>query len=138
MHQSVSLILVSFQYLIVKAVDRTAPLREDIEREFGIDKTPVFKTRKGAILEEMSAVQLLNRYCNTLPNDSFTLATVTWTQHVTKDEKGGPYMVTVKVRLPMQSTVKEEIVVGGSRTLNMVHIYKSEHSLGFRVSNGFR
>lgn len=106
----------NFQYLIARAIDRTPPLREDILIEFD-ENTPVYKTPKGAILEETSAVQLLNRYCNTLPNDGFTLATVNWRQVVTRGNKNGPVTIVVFVRLPMQSTVKEEIAVGARHNI---------------------
>lgn len=87
------------------------PLKEDVDSEFADQKNPVYKTPTGAILEETSAVNLLNRYCNTLPNDGFTLATVRWRQVVIPGQKNGPRMIVVYVRLPMQSTVNGEIAV---------------------------
>lgn len=97
--------------MIARAIDRSLPLKEDIAMEFADQNSPIFKTPKGAILEETSAVQLLNRYCNTLPNDGFTLATVSWRQVLIPGPKMRPPLIMVIVRLPMQSTVSGEIAV---------------------------
>ena len=89
----------------MKALDRAPPAEDDISKEFGIEDIETFKTPIGAVLESLSSIQLLNRYCMTLPGDMFTAAAVSWTQ--TKTDLG----VVVKVRLPMQSTLKTEISV---------------------------
>lgn len=108
-------------YLIEKAVDRTAPLEEDVVREFGLGTRREYRTAKGALLEEMSAVQLLQRYCVTLPFDTLAPPRVDWDKAVVTEggagaagrpigaPPGGPIKLKVSLRLPMQSTVRHRI-----------------------------
>lgn len=108
------------RYLIEKAVDRKGPLEEDIVRELGLDKRFAYRTNKGALLDEMSAVQLLMRYCHTLPFDSVAPPRVDWDKQVLVEGGAGakrtvgsvsmgPVKMTVTIRLPMQSTVRHSI-----------------------------
>lgn len=64
-----------------------------------------FLTSAGARIEALSSISLLNRYCMTLPADCFTAITVSWSKEET------PSGIIVKVTLPMQSTVREDILV---------------------------
>lgn len=80
-------------------------MEEEITKEFADKMIEPFETPTGAKLEALSAVSLLNRYCMTLPADVFTAVTVSWSKEETPDG------VIVKVQLPMQSTVREPILV---------------------------
>lgn len=51
-----------------------------------------------------SSVSLVNRYCQTLPADQFTLSAVTWNQEQTKEG------TVVRILLPIQSTINTEII----------------------------
>lgn len=101
------------KYLIGKAIDRPPPLEEEITKEFADKMIEPFVTSAGAVLEALSSISLLNRYCMTLPADNFTQITVSWSKENT------PNGVIVKVRLPMQSTVREEIEV----KFNFIYYY---------------
>lgn len=104
-----NILFFSVQYLIGRTIDRESPLTECIDRQFEDEQIEPFRTRKGACLEAASAVQLLNRYCMTLPNDDFTVPTVNWKKTVNKEGK-----TIVAIRLPMQSKVKQEIRVSST------------------------
>lgn len=91
--------------MIDKAIDRQPPTEAEIHREFANQQIPPFNTTKGATLEALSAVQLLNRYCNSLPNDTFTKSTIIWSNKILN----GKYVVSL--RLPMQSSIKHIITV---------------------------
>lgn len=93
------------QYLIGKTLDRPEPTYEDIVDEFADRLIPKFQTPKGAVLERTSAIQLLNRYCQTMPNDMFTKSKVTW-----RSEKTMVGLV-VTLLLPIQSVVKDPVSV---------------------------
>lgn len=93
------------QYLIGKTIDRPEPSVSDISREFANIHIVPFKTPKGATLEALSAVPLINRYCMTLPNDHFSRSTVLWTLVSSSDQ------FIVQLRMPMQSKVKGDIMV---------------------------
>lgn len=105
-------------YLIGRSHDRTGPLAEDVEREFQYSQT--YRTPTGALLEDMSAVQLLNRYAGTMPNDAFTVSAINWRKTTVTGGAGDParqigsatvpVRIAVSIRLPMQSKVKETIV----------------------------
>lgn len=97
----------NFQYLIGKTIDRPEPMEIDIQNEFADELIPPFRTSKGAVLERTSAIQLLNRYCQTMPNDMFSSSQVIWN---TTNSDGG---VVVTLMLPIQSVVKDVVVVSG-------------------------
>lgn len=94
------------KYLIGRSVDRSMPLQVDVDRQFADDPIQPYRTCKGAILESASAIQLLNRYCMTLPKDDFTMPSVIFKKTVDKE-----HMVKISIQLPMQSVVKEIIFV---------------------------
>ena len=73
--------------------------------EFAEKLIPPFRTPKGAVLQSQSAIQLLNSYCQTMPNDMFTKSQVTWDSVETKDG------VVVTLMLPIQSIIKDVIEV---------------------------
>lgn len=101
--------------MIGRTIDREGPLVECIDRQFEDEQIPPFRTLIGAVLEAASAVQLVNRYCMTLPNDNFTLPTVNWKKTTDKEGK-----IIVAIRLPMQSKVKQEIQVTSSTNQTLV------------------
>lgn len=80
-------------------------MQEDIQKEFADKLIPPFRTLKGAVLERTSAIQLLNRYSQTMPNDMFTKSQVIWDSDQTSEG------VLVTLLLPIQSVVKDVIVV---------------------------
>lgn len=91
--------------MVGKTIDRPEPLEEDIKKEFADTLIPIFRTPKGAILERTSAIQLLNRYCQTMPNDMFNKSQIIW------DSTDASEGVVVKLLLPIQSVVKDAVVV---------------------------
>lgn len=91
--------------MIGKTIDRPEPLEEDIQNEFADKLIPPFRTSKGAFLERTSAIQLLNRYSQTMPNDMFTKTQIIWDSVDTSEG------VVVTLMLPIQSVVKDVIVV---------------------------
>ncbi|XP_050079861.1 endoribonuclease Dicer [Anopheles maculipalpis] len=93
------------QELIGKTINRPEPLIADVEKELLDDMIPPFYTPFGAKLDVLSSIQLLNRYCMSMPRDLFTDSNVTWHRTDSSDGK-----VTVSVKLPFQSTVREVIV----------------------------
>lgn len=90
------------QCLINKIIDRQAPLKTDIAREVydNADIKP-FKIESGACLEGLSVVPLLHRYCSMLPNDNFTVSTITWTDNVISEQ-----LHEISIVMPIQSTIK--------------------------------
>ncbi|XP_035891817.1 endoribonuclease Dicer [Anopheles stephensi] len=90
--------------LIGKTINRPEPLTADVEKELLDDIIPPFYTPIGAKLDVLSSIQLLNRYCMSMPRDLFTDSNVTWQRTDTSDGK-----VMVSVKLPLQSTVRETI-----------------------------
>ncbi|KAG4075988.1 hypothetical protein HA402_003814 [Bradysia odoriphaga] len=91
-------------YLIGKTIDRPEPMEEDIQNEFDDALIPPYRTSIGAVLERTSAIQLLNRYCQTMPNDMFTSSQVIW------DTIESAEGVVVTLMLPIQSVIKDVVV----------------------------
>jgi hypothetical protein len=86
-------------------------LQEDVKAElFDRDIEP-FKTNSGAILTGLSAVNLLNRYAMSMPNDKFTNSNITWQQHPGPTTAAGRPTLYVSLQLPVQSKVKNGVVV---------------------------
>lgn len=94
-------------YLVGKTIDRAQPSEAAVYNEFNKHQITPFRTSKGAVLDAVSATSLLNRYCMNLPNDIFSRSTVIWKL----ETPFGSDQVALSLRLPMQSTVKEDIVV---------------------------
>ncbi|XP_053658601.1 endoribonuclease Dicer [Anopheles marshallii] len=90
--------------LIGKTINRPEPLITDVEQELLDDLIPPFYTPIGAKLDVLSSIQLLNRYCMSMPRDLFTTTNVTWDRHDNASKS-----ITVSVKLPLQSTVREPI-----------------------------
>ncbi|XP_058129328.1 endoribonuclease Dcr-2 [Anopheles coustani] len=90
--------------LVGKTIDRPLPLEQDVRNELLDDIIPPFYTPIGAKLDALSSLQLLNRYCMSMPRDLFTGSNATWERHDGFDKK-----MHVSVKLPLQSSVRETI-----------------------------
>ncbi|XP_053683457.1 endoribonuclease Dicer-like [Sabethes cyaneus] len=90
--------------LIGKTINRPDPLDEDVRKELMNEIIPPFFTPKGAKLDALSSIQLLNRYCMGMPRDAFTNTNVSWERTDLPNGK-----IVVSVLLPLQSTVREKI-----------------------------
>lgn len=90
-----------------KAIDRAAPTDDDISKEFDFDLIEPFETPTGATLSHMSAISQLNRYCMSLPVDQFTTSAV-----ILKKQTHSDGMISMSVQLPIQSMIRDEIMVG--------------------------
>lgn len=91
--------------MVGKTIDRPDPLHEDIKKEFADELIPPFRTARGATLERTSAIQLINRYCQTMPNDMFTKSQVIWSSNDTSEG------VEVNLVLPIQFVVRDTVKV---------------------------
>uniref|UniRef100_A0A182FU44 ribonuclease III n=1 Tax=Anopheles albimanus TaxID=7167 RepID=A0A182FU44_ANOAL len=89
--------------LIGKTINRPEPLEHDVRKELLDDITAPFITPAGAKLDLLSSVQLLNRYCMSMPRDLFTGTNVAWDRI---DQHG---KVCVSVKLPLQSTIRDVV-----------------------------
>lgn len=94
------------QFLITRVLDREDPNDEEIAKQF-VELIPPYVIPSGARLLATSALALLHRYCQYLPWDCFG-ACQPWYNKLppNKDNK-----IAVSVNLPLQSTVKETIIV---------------------------
>lgn len=72
-----------------------------VEQEFNEQ----FTTVEGATVDYNNAIALVNRYCTSLPKDIFTALAPEWDR---KDDGNG---ISVSLKLPIQSPLKEEIIV---------------------------
>uniref|UniRef100_A0A1Q3FBT5 Putative endoribonuclease dicer n=1 Tax=Culex tarsalis TaxID=7177 RepID=A0A1Q3FBT5_CULTA len=90
--------------LVGKTINRPEPLESDVTKELTNELIPPFYTKKGAKLDALSSIQLLNRYCMGMPRDAFTNTNVTWER---KELSSGHILVAVL--LPLQSTVREKV-----------------------------
>lgn len=98
--------------LVGKTIDRPLPLVEDVRKELLDNLIEPFYTIKGAKLDALSSIQLLNRYCMSMPRDLFTGFNATWERIDQNDGK-----VCVSVKLPLQSTVREPVCGQNMKTL---------------------
>ncbi|XP_055693642.1 endoribonuclease dcr-1 isoform X2 [Lutzomyia longipalpis] len=90
------------EILIGKCVDREIPSAEEIDDELRKEQRK-FVTQKGAVLEETSAIALLNRYLSSLPGDSFTVTTVeAYLEQINS-------MFRFSFQMPIQSPLKGRI-----------------------------
>lgn len=92
-------------YLIDRTVDREKPSAFQTAQQFTTEIEP-YLSRIGARLEEDNVVPLLYRYFMCLPNDSFTTSQAIRWKPLPVD-KG----CQVSLQLPMQSTIKNVIIV---------------------------
>ncbi|XP_053675289.1 endoribonuclease Dicer [Anopheles nili] len=90
--------------LIGKTINRPEPLEKDVQNELLNDIIPPFFTPLNAKLDAVGSIQLLNRYCMSMPRDLFTDSNVTWNRISSSDQKH-----QVSIKLPMQSTVRETV-----------------------------
>lgn len=89
-------------FLIGKTVDRQMPDAHELRQHFSVHSSiEPFRTKKGALLEGLSAMGLVNRYAMSLPNDYFSKSKPFWTI----SPRVG-MQVTIEIRLPMQSHIK--------------------------------
>lgn len=95
-------------YLVGKSIDRPQPSEVAISAEFTNHYIRPFQTKK-ATLDGVSSCPLLNRYCMSLPNDRFSRTTVIW--GLVSGGGANDKEHVVKLRLPMQSNIKTDIVV---------------------------
>lgn len=91
--------------LVGKTINRPEPLEADVTKELTNELIPPFYTKKGAKLDALSSIQLLNRYCMGMPRDAFTNTNVTWERN--NDKYTGK--IVVAVLLPLQSTVRDKV-----------------------------
>lgn len=89
-----------------KAIDRPPPNQDDIDEMLEKTINEQYNSRTGATIDYHSAISILNRYCDLLPRDSFTMPTVTWRRIDKPDKK-----IIVCILLPIQSPVNYEICV---------------------------
>lgn len=93
-------------FLRGRTLDREDPGEEEIAKQF-IELIPPFINASGARLTATSSLVLLHRYCQTLPWDSFG-ASLPWFKKLPPNNQG---QIAVSLCLPLQSTVRETIVV---------------------------
>ncbi|XP_061387833.1 endoribonuclease Dcr-2 [Musca vetustissima] len=92
-------------FLITRCLERDDPSESEIAEQF-VDLIPPYVIPSGAKLLAASALALLNRYCVSLPWDSFGQE-LPWYMKLPPREKDGK--IAVSVTLPLQSTVRETI-----------------------------
>lgn len=96
--------------LIGKTINRKTPDEEEISAELYNELIPPFVTLGGATLTALSALQLLNRYAMGMPHDRFTNTSVFWERINLPDIFAKKVTFTVRLYMPVQSTIKEPIV----------------------------
>lgn len=89
-----------------RAIDRPLPHKDDIDKIFEREFDEKYTTSIGAVVDTFSSVPLINRYCDVLPCDKFTLPSVTWRRIDTNSGK-----IIVCLLLPIQSPIQYEICV---------------------------
>ncbi len=92
--------------MITKVIERLDVDEESIDRERKYEWPP-YVTKTGAELTGLSAISLLHRYSNMLPNDMFTNTGITY-HRIDNHENGN---VLVNLDLPKQSSVQQRIFV---------------------------
>ncbi|XP_055855641.1 endoribonuclease Dicer [Episyrphus balteatus] len=100
-------------YLITRTIDREIPSESLTAEQFKELVTP-FKTRTGAILQAEATLMLLHRYCQKLPQDSFTNSQALWSIVLNEES---PAKCVVSLQLPLQSTIKEVILSDVMKTV---------------------
>lgn len=93
-------------YLITRTIDREIPDEKLTIEQFKEIITP-FRTRSGAVLQAEATLMLLHRYCQKLPQDSFTNSQALWSIILNEEN---PKKCAVSLQLPPQSTVKDVIL----------------------------
>lgn len=97
------------QCLIGKTINRKIPDEAEISAELYNELIPPFVTKGGATLTALSALQLLNRYSMLMPHDRFTNTSVYWERINLPDIFTKKVTFTVRLYMPVQSTIKEPI-----------------------------
>lgn len=104
--------------LFGKTINRKPALEKEVAEELYNQLIPPFYTKSGATLTAVSALNLLNRYAQTMPHDHFTSTSVYWEQ-INNFEVAPKIGVQVKLHLPIQSTVKEPVLSGKMENLKL-------------------
>lgn len=81
-------------------------MQDDIDKMLENQYNEQYRTETGAEVDYLSAISLVNRYCDVLPSDQFTMPTVTWRR---VDKSNGNCVVCLQ--LPIQSPISYEIFV---------------------------
>nr|XP_026496410.1 endoribonuclease Dicer [Vanessa tameamea] len=91
-----------------KSSQRNAPTEDDIQENlYEVDDVPPFITKHGARLSGTSAINLLNRYCCSLPTDHFTVLTPMWI--LEKVASRDTELPLITVIMPISCPVKDPI-----------------------------
>lgn len=95
--------------MVERAVDRPLPQQDDIDKAIEQKFNETLITKKGATCDYLSSISLLNRYCTCLPRDQFTDPLPQWEDISVNGIMKKDFVV--KIVLPIQSPLKEEIQV---------------------------
>ncbi|XP_013149103.1 PREDICTED: endoribonuclease Dicer [Papilio polytes] len=94
--------------LVGKTDSRNEPTNKDIkDKLYDDEEIPTYVTEHGNRLSAQSAIQLLHRYCSTLPNDQFTIIAPMWIRE--KVMHRGFEHVLITILMPIASTIKNPI-----------------------------
>lgn len=107
--------------MLLKKCDNTEPL--DVELKHADKYTtcvesycPLRGQENAAFVDLSTAVSLVNKYCAKLPSDTFTKLTPLW--RIAKTKRNSLDLYTCTIRLPINSPLKQDIVVIYSYTNN--------------------
>lgn len=95
--------------MVERAVDRPQPKQDDIDKAIEQKYNETLTTKRGATCDYLSSISLLNRYCTSLPRDQFTDPLPQWEDASVDGLLKKDFVV--KIVLPIQSSLKEEIQV---------------------------
>lgn len=107
------------QCLVGKTINRKTPDEEEISAEVYNDLIKPYKTKGGATLTALSALQLLNRYSMLMPHDRFTNTSIYWERINLPDIFAKRETFTVRLYMPVQSTVKMPVESDAMPSLKM-------------------
>ncbi|XP_045535959.1 endoribonuclease Dicer [Papilio machaon] len=94
--------------LVGKTDSRDEPTKKDIsDNLYNDEDIPTYVTEHGNRLSAQSAIQLLHRYCATLPHDQFTVITPMWIREKLNYRDCEHVLITIL--LPIASTIKDPI-----------------------------
>ncbi|KPJ04293.1 Endoribonuclease Dicer [Papilio xuthus] len=94
--------------LVGKTDSRNEPTKKEIsDNLYNDEDIPVYVTEHGNRLTAQSAIQLLHRYCSTLPHDQFTIISPMWIRE--KVSYRDCEYVLITILLPIASIIKDPI-----------------------------
>lgn len=93
-------------FLIGRVLDREDPNQDEIAEQFTDDFEP-FVIKSGARLMASSALNILHRYCQSLPSDVYGIPGPSFSIAARTEEND----FVIALQLPIQSTVKETVMV---------------------------